>query len=122
MADNYGQLHKSELDRCTFSITQDKFYLFLNQFKNSNDSLRPLIRQIAQAILTFSNAGRAHNNISLNNIYFPVVKGEIKAEGTIKLGGLAKNISSKCKAGYLNMPLLFRTPPEILNLILFEEQ
>lgn len=122
MDDHHRPSYQSTMAKCNLINTQHTFYLFLNQFKNNNHILKTLVKHIAQIIHIFTKAGRSHNNISINNLYFPVIKGEMQTTGSIKLGGLTKNINYKEKSAYLNLPLLFKTPPEILNLILFEQQ
>lgn len=44
---------------------QDRYYLFLNQFKNNDELLINICRHVVQAILITTFNGYAHGNISL---------------------------------------------------------
>ena len=78
------------------------------------------MHQVATNIFFLSKTGRAHGQLTLASIYFPVFKGFMKADGMIKLGGLGKCINIRNKEEFLKTPVRYHTPPEILNFILFE--
>ena len=93
----YGQLFEPSVFKCNFVDIQDDFYLFLNLFKNSNKLIVLFMQQIATAIHFLSTTHKAHGNLNLNAVFFPVFKGLLQAEGQIKIGGLSACISLKNK-------------------------
>jgi hypothetical protein len=53
------------LERSTYVVIQDKFYLFLNQFKTNSDLFVGLMQQVAAAVFILAKNQRIHGRLGL---------------------------------------------------------
>lgn len=113
------QYHHVSWRNVYFLVIQDKDYLFVSQFKNNDEMLNMLVKEMAKMMNVMSEHGYAHSNICLEALYFKVTgKGKLHYKQCLKLGNLRSMFKIRNKSNFLKMPFLYRTPPEIVNYIL----
>ncbi len=63
----------------------------------------PFVEQLAATIMILSKTQRAHSRLSIESVYFPLWRGNLKVDSLIKIGNLSQCIRISSKKDLLKM-------------------